>query len=289
MTAAAQTKNKHHKHHAKHSKHKTSKTHHAAGPPDPDTGYADIVIDAKSGRVLHATNPDALRHPASLTKMMTLFLTFQDLQLGKINLNQKLWISALAAKQEPSKLGLHAGQFIRVQDAIMGLAVESANDAAIVVAENLGENKEHFAQIMTAEAHLLGMKHTHYDNPSGLPDRGQVTTAHDMAILAQKLIYHFPQYYPYFGNKTFTYNGITYHNHNHLMSRYPGMDGIKTGFIDASGYNLVASAVRGNTRLIGVIFGGKTYGERDDQMATLLDQAFNKLQEEKTNTAMDES
>ncbi len=273
-TAMAQTTTHHHKHAKHHIKPKKHVPKHVKTSHDPDVGYADIVIEAKTGRILHSTNPDQLRHPASLTKMMTLYMTFQALQTGKLTLNDKVPISANAAKQQPSKLGLRPGQEIRVEDAIMGLTVESANDIAVAMAEKLGGTESHFAELMTQQAHALGMMQTHFDNPSGLPDAGQLTTARDIAILAQKLIYHFPQYYHFFSFGSFTYNNITYHNHNHLMSHYPGMDGIKTGFIDVSGYNLAASAVRDNTRLIGVMFGGHTYEARDKQMAVLLDQGF---------------
>jgi D-alanyl-D-alanine carboxypeptidase len=256
-------------HHA--PKHKP--VHHFA-LVDGSASYADLVIDAATGQILHATNPDSLRHPASLTKMMTLYLTFQALESGKLGLNQYLPISQNAAEQSPSKLGLRPGQRIRVEDAILGLVTESANDAAVVLGEWLGGSEAGFAQLMTRQAHALGMAHTRFDNPSGLPDPDQVTTARDMAVLGHSLIVHFPQFYPYFSHDSFTYAGINHHNHNHLMDRYDGMDGIKTGYIRASGFNLVASAKRGSTRLIGVVFGGHSATMRDNQMAQLLDQCF---------------
>jgi D-alanyl-D-alanine carboxypeptidase len=245
--------------------------------------YADIVIDADTGQILHSTNADSLRHPASLTKMMTLYLTFQALEAGKINLRQSFSISANASEQSPSKLGLRRGQTIRVEDAIMGLVTESANDAAVVLAEGLGGSTQNFARMMTKQAHALGMNHTNFDNPSGLPDDAQVTTARDMAILGDALIHHYPQFYPYFSTDSFTYAGIYHHNHNHLMDRYDGMDGIKTGYIRASGFNLVASAKRGGTRLIGAVFGGHSATARDNQMAQLLDDAFARAQSEKAS------
>jgi D-alanyl-D-alanine carboxypeptidase len=247
--------------------------HHVAGV-DQTAAYADIVIDAESGRILHASNPDQLRHPASLTKMMTLYLTFQALDAGRLTLTQSLPVSAHAAEQSPSKLGLRRGQSIRVIDAILGVVTESANDAAVVLAEAQGGSESRFAEMMTQEAHALGMKHTSYHNASGLPNPQQVTTARDMAVLGHALVYHFPQFYPYFSHASFTYAGITHDNHNHLMERYEGMDGIKTGYIRASGFNLVASAVRDDTRLIGVVFGGHSTIARDNQMALLLDNAF---------------
>ncbi len=165
--------------------------------------YADIVIDAETGRIIHASNPDSLRHPASLTKMMTLYVTFQALESGRLHLGQILPVSANAAEQSPSKLGLHAGHSIRVEDAILGLVTESANDAAVVLAESLGGSEEGFGKLMTQQAHALGMVHTRFDNPSGLPDPEQVTTARDMAMLGHALIFHYPQFYPYFSRDNF--------------------------------------------------------------------------------------
>ncbi len=266
----------------------SAKTHHKKhhvthAAVDRTASYADIVIDAETGQILHATNPDRLRHPASLTKMMTLYITFQALEAGKIGYNQYLPISANAAEQAPSKLGLRPGQRIRVEDAILGLVTESANDAAVVLAEWLGGSEHGFAQLMTRQARALGMTRTNFDNPSGLPDDGQITTARDMAILGDALIHHYPQFYPFFSRDSFTYAGLYHHNHNHLMDRYDGMDGIKTGYIRASGFNLVASAKRGNVRLIGVVFGGHSAVARDNQMAQLLDEAFDKAQKDRTD------
>jgi D-alanyl-D-alanine carboxypeptidase len=259
-----------------HHTHKTHRHQHAGVARS--ASYADIVIDAESGQILHATDPDSLRHPASLTKMMTLYLTFQAIESGRVGLNQYLPISANAAEQSPSKLGLRPGQHIRLEDAILGIVTESANDAAVAVGEWLGGSESGFAAMMTRQAQALGMTRTHFNNPSGLPNDGQVTTAHDMAILGAALIYHFPQYYTYFSTGEFTYAGLTHHNHNHLMERYDGMDGIKTGYIRASGFNLVASAKRGSTRLIGVVFGGHSTLARDNRMAQLLDQAFDRVE-----------
>ncbi|MBF0098941.1 MAG: D-alanyl-D-alanine carboxypeptidase [Magnetococcales bacterium] len=255
-------------------------------PPPVDrqsANYADLIIEARTGRILHSTDPDELRHPASLTKMMTLYLAFQALKTGQLHLNQMLTVSHNAASQEPSKLGLRPGQQIRVEDALLGLVTKSANDATVVVAEALGGSEEQFARIMTNRARALGMKSTVFRNPSGLPNAEQVTTARDMAILGYALIYHHPQFYPYFSREGFTYAGIRHNNHNHLMSRYRGMDGIKTGYIRASGFNLVASTVREQTRLIGVVFGGRSAVSRDNKMASLLDQAFARVHQEKLN------
>jgi len=261
---------------AKTKRHKpASHKHHAPLLVDGTAAYADIVMDAETGQILHATNPDRLRHPASLTKMMTLYVTFQALEAGRLGLNQYLPISSNAAEQPPSKLGLRPGARIRVEDAILGLVTESANDAAVVLAEWMGNGStQTFAGMMTRQAQALGMKNSNFDNPNGLPDDLQVTTARDMAILGHALIYHFAQYYPYFSHDSFTYQGVAHHNHNHLMDRYDGMDGIKTGYIRASGFNLVASAKRGNIRLIGVVFGGHSTVARDNRMAQLLDDGF---------------
>ncbi|MFY9288985.1 MAG: D-alanyl-D-alanine carboxypeptidase family protein [Alphaproteobacteria bacterium] len=255
----------------KHTKHKPRQSSSLVAR---SASYADIVIEAESGRILHSSSPDSLRHPASLTKMMTLYVVFQALENGRLSLGQSLPVSLNAAEQSPSKLGLRAGHTIKVEDAILGLVTESANDAAVVIAEALGGSSRGFGQLMTRQARALGMTKSRFDNPSGLPDPDQVTTARDMAMLGHALIYHFPQYYSYFSTENFTYAGINRHNHNRLMERYDGMDGIKTGYIRASGFNLVASATQGGTRLIGVVFGGRSATSRDNQMAQLLDQAF---------------
>ncbi len=242
-----------------------------------DGKYASIVVDAGSGKVLESTNAQAERHPASLTKMMTLYLTFKALRQGTLRINQALPVSEYAAAQAPSKLGLTPGSVIRVRDAILGLVTQSANDAAVVLAEALGGSEGNFARKMTDQARALGMKQTVYRNASGLPDDDQITTARDMAILGRALFFNFPDYYRFFSTTSFSYRGRTYANHNHLMNRYHGMDGIKTGYIRASGFNLVASAVRGKTRLIAVIFGGNTARDRDRAMAALLDGTFTKI------------
>ncbi len=262
----------------RHTPHHTR--HHAAAGVDRSAGYADIVIDAETGRIIHDVDSNDLRHPASLTKMMTLYLAFQALESGQLSLGQYLPVSENASYQSPSKLGLRAGQHIRVEDALLGIVTESANDAAVVMGEALGGSESGFATLMTRQARALGMTRTQFHNPSGLPDPDQVTTAHDMAVLGAALIRHYPQFYPYFSHESFTYAGIYHHNHNHLMDRYDGMDGIKTGYIRASGFNLVASAKQGNTRLIGVVFGGRSAVARDNHMAQLLDQSFAAAQTE---------
>ncbi len=245
---------------------------HAAGR------YADIVIDVNTNAILHAENADAALHPASLTKMMTLYMTFAALKAGKLTETMLLPVSKYATTAGPTKLGLHAGSRISVKNAILGLVTCSANDAARVLAEAIGGNEPHFASMMTQQAKRLGMKRTAFYNASGLPDPRQYSSARDMAQLGRALLASFPDYYDYFSTAEFSYGGKTYANHNHLMERYPGMDGLKTGFVNASGFNLVASAVRFDHRLVGVVFGGASARGRDDQMADLLDQAFSDVQ-----------
>ncbi|MBP2298237.1 D-alanyl-D-alanine carboxypeptidase [Azospirillum picis] len=233
-----------------------------------------IVVDARSGQVLYDQDADALVHPASLTKMMTLYLTFDALDDGRLRLDQQLPVSSWAESMTPTKLGLRAGQTLKVETAILGLVTKSANDAAVVLAEALGGTESRFAEMMTRKARELGMRHTLYRNASGLPNMEQVTTARDYATLSRALMRDHPKYYPYFSRRSFVYGGRTLANHNHLMSRYEGMDGIKTGYTVASGFNLAASAVRDGRRLVGVVMGGKSVASRDSRMAALLDQAF---------------
>ncbi|MBF0136513.1 MAG: D-alanyl-D-alanine carboxypeptidase [Magnetococcales bacterium] len=265
---------------------KAKRAKHARAGVDSSAGYADLVMDAKTGRVLHATNHDETRHPASLTKMMTLYLTFDALKSGQANLNQQLPVSQNASNQQPSRLGLRPGQEIRLEDALLGLVTKSANDATVVLAEAIGGSEEGFVRLMNNKARELGMSKTTFRNPSGLHDPEQVTTARDMAKLGYALVYHHPQFYPYFSREAFTYAGVRHNNHNHLMSRYEGMDGIKTGYIRASGFNLVGSTVRGSNRLIVVVFGGRSAVSRDNRMAELMDQAFARLRNENTQQRM---
>lgn len=238
--------------------------------------YAAIVVDAQSGRVLYARNADASRYPASTTKIMTLYMLFEALDRGRVTPDQRFTVSRRAASQPPSKLGLRAGDTIRVRDAMLALITKSANDVATVVAEGLGKTESNFARKMTTKARTLGMSKTTFRNASGLPDPRQVTTARDMARLGQAIVHHYPHYYKHFSEREFTYNGVTYGNHNRLLGNYDGMDGIKTGYIRASGFNLVASARRGDQRLIGVVFGGKSPKSRNLEMVGLLDDGFTK-------------
>ena len=248
--------------------------HHAA------VGFAtalvseSIVIDVETGQVLSQANADAITYPASLTKMMTLYLTFEALNAGRLRLDQYLPVSYEAASRAPTKLGLRPGESVAVQDLILGLVTRSANDAASVLAEGLGGSESAFAEQMSRKARLLGMTSTAYRNASGLPDPDQYTTARDEAQLALSLYRDFPREYRYFATRQFYFRGSIIHNHNHLLDWYEGADGIKTGYIGASGFNLAASAVRNGHRLIGVIMGGPSAGTRDREMAALLDRGF---------------
>lgn len=236
--------------------------------------YAAIVMDVDSGRVVYESGADSRKYPASLTKMMTLYLVFDALETGKLSLNDKLRVSKRAAGMPPSKLGLKAGSRIRVEDAVYALVTKSANDVAVVLAEHLAGSEIKFARIMTNRAHQLGMSRTTFRNASGLPDSRQVSTARDMARLSVALIRDFPQHYKVFSTKSFSYGGRTYRNHNKLLKTYSGVDGIKTGYIRASGFNLAASAERNGRRVVAVVFGGKTSRSRNRHVADLLDRGF---------------
>ncbi len=236
--------------------------------------YADIVMEAETGYILRSRSRNAYRYPASLTKMMTLYVVFQAIENGKIRLETKIPVTSLAARQPATKIGLRVGQRLRVYDAVMSLVTESANDAAVVLAEGVGGSVPKFVRLMNRQAQALGMNRTVFRNPSGLPDKRQVTTARDMAVLTQALIYHYPGFYPYFSRRSYTYAGKKMSTHNNLLDRYKGMDGVKTGYTNASGFNLASSAVRGGVRLIGVVFGGRKAVSRDKQMKVILDKSF---------------
>jgi len=236
-----------------------------------------IVIDAETGRVLSEMNADAITYPASLTKMMTLYLTFEALNAGRLRLDQYLPVSTEAASKSPTKLHLVPGDSVQVHDLILGIVTKSANDAAAVLAEGLAGSEPAFADRMTAKARQLGMTSTVYRNASGLPDPEQRTTARDVAQLALALYHDFPREYRYFATREFFFRGRVILTHNHLLDWYEGADGIKTGYIGASGFNLAASAVRNGHRLIGVVMGGASAGSRDREMAALLDQGFSEV------------
>ncbi len=244
--------------------------HRAAAAYTPP--YADIVVDANSGAVLHSTNPDSPRHPASLTKIMTLYLLFERLDQGKLKLDTPLQVSAHAAAQEPSKLGLKPGQSIEVEDAIKAIVTRSANDVAVVIAEALGGDEDSFGKLMTRKARALGMSGTVYMNASGLPDDAQITTARDQALLGRAIQDRFPRFYRYFATTSFHFRGDTIGNHNRLLGKVAGVDGIKTGYTRASGFNLVTSVRRSNRQLVAVVLGGRSAGLRDARMRDLIDE-----------------
>jgi D-alanyl-D-alanine carboxypeptidase len=237
-------------------------------------GTGAIIINEKTGEVLYARNADKRLYPASMTKVMTLYLTFQALQNGTLTLDTKLPVSREAATRAPSKLGLTAGSTISVENAILGLVTRSANDAATVLAEAIGGTEDDFGYLMTAKARELGMKNTIYRNASGLPNKEQMSTPRDQALLGIAIHRDFPKYYAYFGTRSFTYNGVTHNTHNRFYLNYKGADGIKTGFIGLSGFNLMAAAQRDGTRLVGVVFGGSTASARDRYMADIMDAGF---------------
>jgi D-alanyl-D-alanine carboxypeptidase len=244
--------------------------------------YAAIVVDANSGSVLHSSHADAIRHPASLTKIMTLYMLFERLESGKLSLDSALRVSEHASDQAPTKLGLREGQTISVEDAIKGLITRSANDAAVVVAENLAGSEEEFARQMTRKARALGMNHTTYRNASGLPDSAQVTTARDQATLGRAIQERFPRYYKYFSTRSFTFRGQRISNHNRLLGSVEGVDGIKTGYIRASGFNLVTSVRRKGRHVVAVVLGGASAGARDARMRQLLAAHVDKAATRKT-------
>ncbi|MGY4428680.1 D-alanyl-D-alanine carboxypeptidase [Bradyrhizobium sp. F1.13.1] len=250
--------------------------------------FASIIVDGNSGSVLQATSPDGIRHPASLTKIMTLYLLFERLESGKMKLDTEMPVSQHAADQDPTKLNLRAGQTIRVEDAIKGLVTRSANDAAVVIAEAIGGDEDDFAQMMTRKARSLGMSRTVYRNANGLPNDEQVTTARDQATLGRAIQERFPRYYRYFATSTFNWRGQSIRNHNHLLGNVEGVDGIKTGYTRASGFNLVTSMRRGNRHLIGVVLGGRSGGSRDAIMRNLLAENLDKAATTHTVAAVTE-
>ena len=242
------------------------KRHRSYNPP-----YAAIVIDGNSGEVLHSAKADAKRQPASLTKIMTLYLLFERLEKGQLKLDSQIKVSKRAAKQPPISLGLKSGQTIKVEDAILGLVTRSANDAAVAIAEAIAGDEKDFAKLMTRKARALGMADTVYKNASGLPDRNHLTTARDQARLARAIQDRFPKYYRYFSRRSFTFRGETLENSNELLGSVRGVDGLKTGSSRAAGYNLVASMKRDDRRLVAVVFGSKSSDRRNQLMRNLLE------------------
>jgi D-alanyl-D-alanine carboxypeptidase len=252
------------------SAHHVARAHHQARAEDYSPPSASIVVDGNTGAVLQASNPDAPRHPASLTKIMTLYLLFERLDAGKIKLDTPLKVSEHASDQDPTKLDLKPGQTIPVEDAIKGVVTRSANDAAVVIAESLGGSESEFARLMTQKAHALGMSRTTYVNASGLPDDDQITTARDQALLGRAIQDRFPSYYKYFSLPAFVYHGVAIRNHDHLLGSVQGVDGIKTGFTRASGFNLVTSVHRDGRYVVAVVLGGRSSFQRDAHMRELI-------------------
>ncbi len=248
---------------------------------------SSIMIDAETGKILSQYNADERRYPASLTKLMTLYLTFEALDKGHLKMSDRLSVSRHAANMEPSKLGLKAGQTIQVKEAVNALIVKSANDCAVVLAEALGKTESQFAQKMTAKAKKLGMKNTIFKNASGLPNPNQKTTARDMATLGNAMYRDFPHYYSLFSQKTYKYKGRTLYTHNHVLQQFKGADGMKTGYTRAAGFNIVTSAQRQGSRVIAVTMGHKTYKERDQKVMSMMNRGLTKLvQNEKDSTAL---
>lgn len=244
-----------------------------------------IVVDMNSGSILYSQSADLPRYPASLTKMMTLYVLFGYLRAGKVTPTSELVVTPHAASQAPTKLGLKPGATISTTDAVKALVTQSANDAAVTIAENLAGTEENFARVMTDTARSIGMNATTFRNASGLPNEDQITTARDMATLAAHLIHDYPEYYGVFETRYFTFNGRKYRNHNKLLFGYQGCDGIKTGYTKASGFNLTASVHRRNKHLVAVVLGGKTGGQRDAAMRSLLDRHFAKATDTKPTPA----
>jgi D-alanyl-D-alanine carboxypeptidase len=266
-----------------HVHHDRAESHESYSP-----AFSSIIVDGNSGATLASNNPDGSRHPASLTKIMTLYLLFERLDAGKMKLDTEMPVSEHASEQDPTKLGLLPGQTIRVEDAIKGLVTRSANDAAVVIAEALAGNEDDFAKLMTRKAHMLGMSKTVYRNASGLPDDAQVTSARDQATLGRAIQDRFPRYYRYFSTSEFTFRGHSISNHNHLLGTVEGVDGIKTGYTRASGFNLVTSMRRGNRHLVGVVMGGHSGSSRDAIMRSLLAENLEKASTRRTVAAITE-
>lgn len=250
-----------------------------AGPAQAREKFASLVIDAETHTVLHAVDADEVRYPASLTKMMSLYMLFEAMEAGEIGLGDEMRVSRRAARQPPSKIGLRAGTRIRTLDVIKAMVVKSANDAAVVLAERISGSEDQFARDMTRRARELGMEDTRFANASGLPDVKHATTARDMARLGEALMEDFPHYYAFFALRDFQWNGRTYNNHNGVLRLFEGADGLKTGYTRASGYNVVASAERDGTRLIAVVMGGPNSRARDLHAAELLDAAFDSIED----------
>jgi D-alanyl-D-alanine carboxypeptidase len=280
-TSTAEARHYRHRYHvARHHHHEESESY--------SPQFASIIVDANSGATLSSNSPDGIRHPASLTKVMTLYLLFERLESGKMTLDTEMPVSEHASEQDPTKLDLRPGQTIRVEDAIKGIVTKSANDAAVVISEAIGGDESDFARMMTRKARALGMTRTTYVNASGLPADEQVTTARDQATLGRAIQDRFPRYYRYFATEAFNFRGRTVHGHNHLLGSVEGVDGIKTGYTRASGFNLVTNLRRGNRHLVGVVLGGRSGGSRDAIMRSLLAENLEKATGTRTVAAITE-
>src|SRR6266705_4941593 len=276
---------------ARRYRHRDSARHHVSHHVERESyspQFSSIIVDGNSGATLSSNNPDGIRHPASLTKIMTLYLLFERLDAGKMKLDTEMDVSERASDQAPTKLGLRPGQTIKVEDAIKGLVTRSANDAAVVIAEAIAGDEDDFAKLMTRKARALGMSRTTYRNASGLPDDEQVTTARDQATLGRAIQDRFPRYYRYFATSVFNYHGQSIRNHNRLLGNVEGVDGIKTGYTRASGFNLVTSMRRANRHLVGVVMGGRSGGSRDATMRGLLAENLEKAATKRTVAAIAE-
>ncbi len=285
---AAQARYRHHWRVARH--HHASVSQASSAPSEVDASkFSAIVVDANTGRELYGVNENALRHPASVTKVMTLYLLFEKLEKGELSLSSQIAVSQHAAGQEPSKLGLAVGDTISVEDAIKAIVTRSANDMAVAVAEAVGQSEGNFAAMMTHKAHQIGMSRTLYRNASGLPNDEQLTTAHDLALLGRSLQERFPKYYHYFSLHEFTYDGEVIGNHDHLLGKVEGVDGIKTGYTRASGFNLLTSVHRDGRALVAVVMGGRSAPARDRLMERLIESKIAQASTERTATRLAES
>jgi D-alanyl-D-alanine carboxypeptidase len=261
----------------------------AWAPPASARVQASILLDAQTGKTLEAHNPDSLCYPASLAKLMTLYMTFRELSSGRMTLERELTVSGHAATQKPTKLYLKPGERISVRSAILAITTRSANDAAVVLAEAIGGSEAEFAEMMNQQARALGLTSTTFRNASGLPNPSQKTTARDMSKLAMAVLEDFPEYYHFFKASRFEFRGRTIYGHDHLLARYPGVDGMKTGYTVASGFNIVTSAVRDDHRLLGVVMGGRSAHSRDRLMMALLNRGFALIRETTLTAAAHES
>ncbi|MGB8277811.1 MAG: serine hydrolase [Methylovirgula sp.] len=261
----------HYAHHFRHHLRLTFHLRHMRPGAAQTTQFAALVVDGNTGHELYGRNENALRHPASITKVMTLYLLFEQIEKGRLHLDSRIPVSAHAAAQAPTKIGLRPGQTISVEDAIKAIVTQSANDIAVAVAEAIGGDEADFAAMMTRKAHALGMTRTHYANASGLPNDEQLTTAHDLAILGRAIQERFPRYYRYFSTRSFYFHGVAYHNHNHLLGHVEGIDGIKTGYTRASGFNLLTSVKRDGHFIVAVVLGGASSASRDRVMDNLIE------------------